>query len=75
MHFLRFDLEVDADIVFIYDGSNASAPLLHTLSGTSRPNDVHSTRNTIFVSFVTNSETTKNGFKIAYSTLIPGKAQ
>ena len=71
LHFLNFDLESSYDKVRVYDGSDTTAPLLHTFSGTSRPNDVISTGNTVFVSFVTDSDTTKDGFKITYSTVIP----
>ena len=77
LHFLNFDLETRNDEVRVYDGNDATAPLLHTFSGTSRPSDVFSSGNTIFVSFVTNSDITDDGFKITYSTVIPvpGKLQ
>ena len=71
LHFLNFDLETRFDKVRVYDGSDATAPLLHTFSGTSRPSDVFSSGNTVFVSFVTDISTTEDGFKIAYSTVIP----
>ena len=67
LHFVNFHLEAGADKVRVYDGNNASAPLLHTFTGTSRPSDVHSTGNTVFVSFVTDGSVTKDGFKIVYS--------
>ena len=71
LHFQNFDLETSYDKVRVYDGSDTTAPLLNTFSGTSRPSDVFSSGNTVFVSFVTDSGTTKDGFKITYSTIIP----
>ena len=74
LHFVNFYLEAGADEVRVYDGNNASAPLLNTFTGTSRPSDVYSTGNTVFVSFVTDGSVTKDGFKIVYSG-ISGKIQ
>ena len=71
LHFLNFDLETNLDKVHVYDGNDASAPLLHAFSGTSRPSDVFSSGNTVFVSFVTDHSVTDDGFQIAYSTIIP----
>ena len=71
LHFLNFDLDTRNDEVRVYDGNAATAPLLHTFSGTSRPSDVLSSGNTVFVLFVTDGSVTKDGFKIAYSTIIP----
>ena len=33
LHFASFDVEAGADKVQVYDGDNASAPLLHTFTG------------------------------------------
>ena len=71
MHFTNFDLETRNDKVRVYDGNDTTAPLLHTFSGISRPSDVISSGNTVFVSFVTNSDTTEDGFKITYSAVFP----
>ena len=75
LHFTSFNTESGYDKVRVYDGINTTAPLLHTFSGTSRPSDVSSSGNTVFVSFVTDGGLTKDGFKIAYSTITPGKTQ
>ena len=74
LHFLNFDLDLNNDKVYVYDGSDTTASLLYTVSGTSRPSDVFSSGNTVFVSFVTDSSITKDGFKIAYS-MIKGTLQ
>ena len=77
LHFTSFDTESDYDKVRVYDGYNTTAPLLHTFSGTYRPSDVFSSGNTIFVSFVTDSIETSDGFMIEYSSFNPdeGKLQ
>ena len=88
LHFLSFEVQPFADNVKVYDGDNASAPLLETLTGSIsmlpwmyhfrgvyRLTDLFSSGSTVFVSFVTNSYGTRNGFKIVYSTVNPGKAQ
>ena len=75
LHFTSFSTERGHDKVRVYDGNNASAPLLHTFSGTSRPSDVMSSGSNVFVSFVTDGGTTKDGFNIVYSRITPGKTQ
>ena len=67
LHFTSFDTESGYDKVRVYDGNDASDPLLHTFSGSYRPSDIFSSGNTIFVSFVTDPGTTKDGFNIVYS--------
>ena len=69
LHFLNFDLDTNNDKVSVYDGIDTTAQLLHTVSGTSRPSDVVSTGNIVFVSFITDSSITEDGFKVAYSTI------
>ena len=71
LHFVSFDVEHTNDKVRVYDGNDATAPLLHTFSGTSRPSDVFSSGNTVFVSFVTDDTNTKDGFMIEYWTITP----
>ena len=77
LHFTSFNTESGFDYVRVYDGNDTTAPLLHTFSGTSRPSDVFSSGNTIFVSFVTDDSSTRDGFQIIYMTiiLVPGKLQ
>ena len=75
LHFTSFDTESGYDKVLVYDGNDATAPLLHTFSGSSRPIDVFSSGNTVFVSFVTDSSTREDGFNIVYSKITPGKSQ
>ena len=77
LHFTSFNTESRWDIVRVYEGNDTTAPLLHTFSGTSRPSDVFSSGNIIFVSFVTDGSGTGDGFQIMYLTiiLVPGMLQ
>ena len=72
LHFTCFATEVGKDKVRVYDGNDATAPLLHTFSGSYRPFGVSSSGNTVFVSFVTDESVTKDGFNVVYSTITPG---
>ena len=73
LHFTSFNTQSVYDKVRVYDGNDTTAPLLHTFSGTSRPSDVFSSGNTVFVSFVTDRSGTRDGFNVVYSTITPGK--
>ena len=78
LHFKRFELESGSNKIRAYDGNDATAPLLRIFSGASRPSDdVYSTGNTIFVSFVTDDSLPSKGFIIEYFFIIPfpGKTQ
>ena len=80
MHFVNVDLEDGADTIQVYDGNNASTPLLNTYTGTTTwfPQivvDVFSSGNTMFVLFVTDGSETMDGFKIVYSTINRGKTK
>ena len=75
LHFTSFHTESGYDKVRVYDGNNITAPLIHMFSGTSRPSDVISSGNTVFVSFVTDGSGKVDGFNIVYSTITAGKIQ
>ncbi len=69
--FLRFDTEETADTLYLYDGSNASAPLLAALSGNSIPGAITSSGNKVFIKFHTNSSVTKPGWQLDYESNFP----
>ena len=66
--FDRFDVATD-DTLYIYDGQNASAPLLGKYSGSVIPSYIVSTTNSVFLKFITTSSIEDQGFAISYSTL------
>jgi len=67
LNFERFNLAT-SDAVNVYDGSNASAPLLGTYSGSSLPPSVTSTGPQMFITFTTNSSVTAAGWYANYTT-------
>ncbi|KAI0218615.1 Cubilin [Lamellibrachia satsuma] len=79
LHFERFELETQTggachyDKVNIYDGSNATAELMHSLCGSNLPDDVITTGNTVFVTFTSDDTRAYTGFRISYRTMFPVK--
>ncbi len=58
-------------IVKIYNGVNASAPLLGSYSGDSIPSSVSLNKNQAFVTFTSDADTIKPGFFINYKAITP----
>ena len=71
---LAFDTwNVDAgDVVYIYDGSTTSDPLLATFDGANSTSVVTSSGNSLLVNFVSNSSTNNTGWDASYKTLTCG---
>jgi hypothetical protein len=67
LDFDRFELNA-SDFVKVYNGINASAPLLGSFSGTALPSSVTSTGPQMFITFTSASGSTANGFSATYST-------
>ncbi len=70
MSWTHFDLE-SGDFVRVYDGMDASAPLLGEYTGNTLPATVSSTGNQLFVSFESNSSGTAPGFKAEFIAATP----
>ena len=71
LFFDDFNTEAVNDVMTIYDGSNASAPVLATVSGTTFPLSVSSTGPTMFIKFTTNGSLTSSGWHVSYKTTFP----
>ncbi|MFA5782996.1 MAG: C10 family peptidase, partial [Bacteroidales bacterium] len=71
LFFDDFSTEAVNDVMTIYDGSNASAPVLATVSGTNFPSSVSSTGPTMFIKFTTNGSNTSSGWQVSYTTTFP----
>jgi len=69
--FLRFETESANDVLTIYDGENASAPVLGSYSGSSLPSVIESTGDRVFMTFISNGSDTAGGFLISYSIVTP----
>jgi len=63
------NFEIDgSDVLRIYDGSDASAPLLAEYTGNDTPATQYSTGNTLFVTFDTDDSGNAPGFLMRYTT-------
>lgn len=66
LNFSEFDVQ-NADQLSIYDGTNASAPLLATLTGSSIPTDIVATSGALFLNFTSNPGGNRAGFTATWS--------
>ncbi|MDB4062305.1 T9SS type A sorting domain-containing protein [Vicingaceae bacterium] len=66
INFSRFSV-AGGDSLILYDGTNASAPILGILSGNNNPGIFQSSGGALFVRFVTNSIGVANGWRIVYN--------
>lgn len=69
--FLRFDTEAEGDTLYLFDGINASAPLIGAYSGNTLPDVIQSTGNKVFIQFNSNTSLTKGGWQIDYESVFP----
>jgi len=75
LSFQSFNLELDWDYMYIYDGSTTSAPLLATYTGTSIPGNVSSTGSSILIEFRSDCSTTAAGWQLSWTSVagpVPG---
>lgn len=68
LNFTSFDLELDYDYLFIYDGADVNAPLIGKYTGTNSPGTVTSSSGSIVVEFRSDCGTTSPGWEVAYSS-------
>ena len=75
MHFVKFRVgrtfSCHIDSVRIYDGKDATAPLIHSFCGTNIPGDVLSSGNIVYVTFVSRGSVRNSGFRMKYSAFVP----
>jgi len=70
LDFDYFNTESESDIVTVYDGADADAPLIASVSG-SYPHPPHgytSTGELMYVRFVSSNASTSQGFSATYKT-------
>ncbi|XP_073531495.1 CUB and sushi domain-containing protein 1 isoform X2 [Phyllobates terribilis] len=70
LHFIVFDTEVSHDILKVWDGPVESDVLLKEWSGSSLPEDIHSTFNSLTLQFDSDFFISKSGFSIQFSTSV-----
>ncbi len=68
--FSQFDVELNWDTLFIYDGPNVSAPLIGYYTGTNSPGTITSTGSSISIHFQSDGNTTRPGFTAIWSCSI-----
>ncbi|MBN3309505.1 CSMD1 protein, partial [Amia calva] len=68
LHFIVFDTEVAHDILKVWDGPVEGGILLKEWSGSSLPEDTHSTFNLLTLQFDSDYFISKSGFSIQFST-------
>ncbi|OFX17846.1 MAG: hypothetical protein A2033_05465, partial [Bacteroidetes bacterium GWA2_31_9] len=68
LSFTDFGTESSYDLVNIYDGANASAPLLASYSGSSIPFDVTSSGGKMFVNFTSDFSVNASGWSANYTS-------
>lgn len=64
--FTEFNTEADKDIVKIYNGTSASAPLLGSYSGATLPPMMVANSGSMFITFTTDAQNQSHGWKAEY---------
>ncbi|MEI6059686.1 MAG: C10 family peptidase [Bacteroidota bacterium] len=67
LDFQRFDLENGKDFIYVYDGSDANAPLIGSYTGNSIPPETAALSGSMFIRFVTDGSGTSNGWLASYT--------
>jgi hypothetical protein len=69
--FSKFNTEAGADTLIVYDGPDASAPVLGVFSGISTPGIITTTGNKAYIEFHSNADTVSEGWQFDYESLFP----
>lgn len=70
LEFDRFSLSTD-DTLFIYDGSNNTAPVIAKLTGGILPSDIISSNSSVYLNLVSSASNEDEGFSISYKSIFP----
>ena len=68
LDFTSFNLELDYDYLYIYDGATIDAPLIGQYTGTNSPGLVTSSSGSLVVEFRSDCGTTTAGWEVSYSS-------
>lgn len=71
LEFVDVNLEMTHDVIKVYDGNNASAPLIASFSGDSIPAVISSSGSELFITFNSNSSIRNRGFHANYKAFPP----
>ena len=64
--FRDFETEQENDTLYIYDGPDTNSPIVGLFNGPSKPNDMVSGGNSLFLEFVSDDEINLHGFEIEF---------
>lgn|GEM_PF-3466243 len=67
LSFTVFELESSYDFMYIYDGLDATAPLIGTYSGTNSPGTINASNGALTIVFTSDSWTTEEGWVASWS--------
>lgn len=65
--FSSFNLELNYDYLYLYDGPNTAAPLIGTYTGTSSPGTFSTSTGSLTLRFTSDNATVSSGFNASYS--------
>jgi hypothetical protein len=71
LSFSRFGLKEGESFINVYDGSNASAPLLGSYTGENLPQTIQSSGNKLFVEYIGSNSASDDGFVATYESIKP----
>ena len=74
LSFSAFELENTFDILTIFDGSDASAPVLLSTSGFNIPADITSSGDALFITFTSDGSVTFSGWEATWTSVVPSGA-
>ncbi len=74
LSFLTFNTQSNVDSLWLYDGSNTSAPLIGVYSGSNSPGTVNSTGPTLSLRFKSDASTTSSGWVAVWSCVMDAVA-
>ena len=69
--FSSFDLEVNYDFLYVYDGNSTAAPLIGTYTGTNSPNTIVSSGGALTLRFTSDNSTTRPGWVADWTCVQP----
>ncbi len=74
LSFSAFETEATFDILTVFDGADASAPILLSASGFNIPQDITSSGGALFITFVSDGSVTFPGWEATWTAAVPTSA-
>ncbi len=74
LSFTQFDVENNYDYLYIYDGTDATAPLIGKYSGTTSPGTINASGGALTLRFTSDGATVKPGFTANWTANVPSNS-